>query len=255
MSDLGTYYDYAESRAQRVTLALKCQQSGTAYFNFAEGFVGNSDLLGAHKSALWAQGFAEDCYAILSSYPAHQKFLHKAFAGLWTPAELSRLEPSRTAFANMQRMVVRYLDSAVSNELKREFKQAGLPTYGFENEAREFMSKTLQIKLSFGFGVTFVIILFVIALLKPDPTSFQYNIFRTVMALAGAATAAVFPGFIEVKFGRWLRAGGALAVFVILYFYVPHLVDTPKPKCEGNYTTTGNNSPNQPCNTGTINIH
>ncbi len=202
---------------------LNCQQAGASYFNFVEEFVGNSDLLGAHESALWAQGFAEDCAEILKSMPAHFQLLSAGFAGLNGPT-IDQIRPGSTAFANMQRMVMKYLNPTESNTIKSSFEQSGLPIYGFTNEAREFMSTKLQTILSFTFGVVFVIVLLVIAFVQPQPSSFQYSGFRTVLALAGGGAGAVFPGFIEVKLGNWLRAGGALAVFVVLYFWNPALL-------------------------------
>lgn len=201
-------------------VVLECQQRGTAYFNFAEEFVGNSDLLGAHRSGLWAQGFAEDCAEILRSLPAHVKFLKAAFArvpGLDTVSAA----PGPTAFANMQRMVVAYLGSVISKQLEEQFKAEGLPIYGFKNEAKHPMSKTLNTILAFVFGVIFVIALLAIAWNKPDPSDFQYTVFRAVLAIAIAGVAAVIPGFIEVKISNWLIAGGALAVFIVIYFWNP----------------------------------
>lgn len=199
---------------------LECQQKGSAYFNYAEEFVGNSDLLGAHKNALWAQGFAEDCAEMLKSMPDYYYLLSTAFAKL---PDLSGItsNPGSTAYANMQRMVVRYLTESEIRSLKEKFVGASLPTYGFENEAKEFMNKKLEIWLSFAFGVAFILILIAIALLKPDPSKFQYTIFRTVLALAGAGIGAVIPGFIEVTAKNWIRAGGAMAIFVLVYFWNP----------------------------------
>lgn len=189
-----------------------------AYFNYVEEFVGNSDLLGAHNSSLWAQGFAEDCAEHLGSLIQHITLLKLGFT------KHSDVKPSflgETAYANMQRMVVTYLSPKVANKIRKNLETAGLPIYGFKNEAKEFMSKKLQTILAFAFGTVFVIVLIVIAFIEPNPSSFQYTIFRVVLALAGGGAVAVFPGFIEVKFGNWLRAGGALAVFTIVYFYNP----------------------------------
>lgn len=221
---VGKYISH-DKRDQQSSLnaILKCQQAGATYFNFVEEFVGNSDLLGAHESALWAQGFAEDCAEILKSMPAHFQLLSAGFAGL-NGLTTDQIGPGSTAFANMQRMVMKYLSATESNTIKSSFEKSNLPIYGFTNEAREFMSKKLQNILSFIFGVSFVIVLLVIAFVQPQPSSFQYSVFRTVLALAGAGTVAVFPGFIEVKLGHWLRAGGALAVFVVLYFWNPALL-------------------------------
>jgi hypothetical protein len=230
MRDLTRYMALAsDTGSERRNAILECQQSGNVYFNFAEEFVGNSDLLGAHRSALWAQGFAEDCAEILRSLPSHVAFLINSFKQAGIECSEGTLRPGNTAYANMQRMVVKYLTPQETTDLRDQFISALLPVYGFQNEAREFMSRRLQTILSFAFGVAFVIVMLVISFVRPEPTSFQYGVFRTVLALAGAGTVAVFPGFIEVKFGNWLRAGGALAVFVVLYFYNPARLAVPTP--------------------------
>lgn len=221
---VGEYISHdTQDKEESLRAILNCQQVGASYFNFAEEFVGNSDLLGAHVCALWAQGFAEDCAEILKSMPAHFQLLTTGLSQLSAIASAEAL-PGSTAFANMQRMVVKYLSSDETKRIQSLFEKSSLPIYGFKNEAREFMSKKIQIILSFVFGVVFVIVLLVIAFVQPEPSSFQYAVFRTVLAIAGAAVVAVIPGFIEVTIGKWLRAGGALAVFVLLYFWSPALL-------------------------------
>ena len=222
MAEVSAYYAFqGKSTRDRGNLVLKCQQSGNAYFNYAEDFVGNSDLLGAHRSALWAQGFAEDCAEILRSLPQHVKFLAAASSQAGLPCSPELFRPGNTAYANMQRMVIKYLTSTECKSVQQLFENAFLPTYGFTNEAQEFMGKTAQTIISISFGVAFIILLIILSIRFPEPTRFQYQVFRTVLALAGAGAAAAFPGFIEVKFGKWLRAGGALAVFAVLYFVNP----------------------------------
>ena len=76
---------------------LACQQNGAAYFNFAEEFVGNSDLLGAHQSALWVQGFAEDCAEILKTMPAHFELIAAGFEKL-NNLSVNHLRPGSTAY-------------------------------------------------------------------------------------------------------------------------------------------------------------
>jgi hypothetical protein len=198
---------------------LSCQQAGSAYFNYAEEFVGNSDLLGAHKSSLWAQGFAEDCAEILKSMPAHFTLLAAGFTSLNGSTVQTR--PGSTAYANMQRIVAKYLTAAESKIIMSLLENAGLPVYGFSNEAREFMDKKHQTIMSFSFGVVFVVVLLVISFVQPTPSSFQYTVFRTVLALAGGGAVAAFPGFIELRLGNWLRAGGGMGVLVLLYLWNP----------------------------------
>lgn len=196
---------------------LDYQSKSTRLFNYVEGLVGSSDLLGAREREEWAQGFAEDCFAILEQMPGHWELLRLEFDRLKMPVGTS-IEPASTAFANMQRMVVAYLPDRKEG-LRSLFQDAELPTYGFDNKAKKFMKADKV--LSFAFGVTFVVTLLIIALVKPDPTDFQYKVFSTVLALAGAGVGAVIPGFIDVRVSKYIRAGGALAVLAMFYFWNP----------------------------------
>jgi hypothetical protein len=77
---------------------------------------------------------------------------------------------------------------------------------------------------AFVFGVVFITTLLVVAIAFPQPTSFQYEVFRIVLAIACGGIAAVIPGFLAVSMdtkGLVIRAGGALAVFLLVYFFSP----------------------------------
>src|SRR5688500_4442836 len=90
------------------------------------------------------------------------------------------------------------------------------------------MNKKTERLLAFGFGVIFVVCLLVIAIFIPNPTPFHYAIFRVTLALASAGVGAMVPGFLEVHIATWLRAGGAMAVFVIVFFYNPVALVAPE---------------------------
>ena len=66
-----------------------------------------------------------------------------------------------------------------------------------------------------------MIVLIVLAIKFPNPTPFQYTVFRIVLALAAGGVAAMMPGFLTITVSNWIRASGALAVFVVVYFYSP----------------------------------
>lgn len=83
------------------------------------------------------------------------------------------------------------------------------------------LEKQEQRKGAYAFGVIFVIVILGIAIGIPNPTAFQYTVFRIVLALAAAGVAAMIPGFINVEVGTAVRAGGAIAVFVIVFFFSP----------------------------------
>lgn len=218
---------------------LACQQSASAYFNYAEEFVGNSDLLGAHASALWAQGFAEDCAEILKSMPDYFTFLDHAFSKLGSPVSRETLLPGSTAYANMQRMVRKYLTASECKTLRQKFEDSDLPVYGFDNEARDVMSKdhqntgpsTWEKLVAFAFGLIFVVVMLYIALYVPNPTETQWFTFRVVLALAAAGVGAVIPGLLNVEAPPYVRAGGALALFVVVFWFnPPKLITSPPDK-------------------------
>lgn len=83
------------------------------------------------------------------------------------------------------------------------------------------MNKTTERYLAFFFGVGFLVALLVLAIFFPNPSPFQYFVFRSVLSLAASGFATMLPGFLEVKFAKWLRATGAVAIFVIVYFLNP----------------------------------
>lgn len=71
------------------------------------------------------------------------------------------------------------------------------------------------------FGVVFVVTLLVLAVRYPHPTPFQYLVFRVTLALAAAGIAPFIPGLLNVEVGTAIKAGGAIAVFVVVYFFSP----------------------------------
>lgn len=74
-------------------------------------------------------------------------------------------------------------------------------------------------------GTAFLVALLAIAVLIRNPTPFQIYVFRVVLSLAGGAFAAVIPGFIATRLQLprkgIIRAGGGLAVFVLLFWFNP----------------------------------
>jgi hypothetical protein len=85
---------------------------------------------------------------------------------------------------------------------------------------------------AFTFGAIFVTALLVLAVKFPEPTSFQYMVFRIVLALAAGGVSAMIPGFLKVEVKPGVRAGGALAVFVVVFFFNPAKLTGVVPKTE-----------------------
>jgi TIR domain len=82
---------------------------------------------------------------------------------------------------------------------------------------------------AFAFGIVFVVALLTLAILFPAPTPFQYMVFKVVLSLAAAGMAAMIPGFLTVTISGMLQAGGALAVFAVVYFFNPASLVVPPP--------------------------
>jgi hypothetical protein len=92
------------------------------------------------------------------------------------------------------------------------------------------MTKQVQQVTAFVFGVVFLAVMLAIALFRPDPTPFQYLVFRTTLAVAVGGVVAMIPGFLEARVGKAVRSGGAVAAFIIVFFFSPaKLVATPTP--------------------------
>jgi hypothetical protein len=100
--------------------------------------------------------------------------------------------------------------------------------------------------LAFIFGVIFVTALLLFVLFVPNPTPPQFEVIRIVLALAAGGVAAMIPGLLKLQRGEGanltVRAGGALAVFAIVYFYSPaHWASSPASTIT--QTTEAPNSP------------
>ena len=82
-------------------------------------------------------------------------------------------------------------------------------------------SQLTQLILATVFGFVFLSLILAVAIFIPNPTVFQYQVFRITLALAAAGIAAVIPGVLDVRIPNIATATGALGVFVIVYFYSP----------------------------------
>jgi hypothetical protein len=94
----------------------------------------------------------------------------------------------------------------------------GSPPMGDE---KKYAPHQWEVIASAALGVVFLVSIAVLAVYSPSPSSYQYSLFRTVTALAAAGIGAILPGFLDTTFKNWLRAGGAVALFVVVYFFSP----------------------------------
>lgn len=109
--------------------------------------------------------------------------------------------------------------------IKNASNQIRISTGGASNairgRRRGSRGTSLDRWLAFAFGVTFVSVLLYLATAVKNPSVFTIQVYVTVLALAAAGVGAILPGFLEIKYKNLLRAGGALALFVLVYFNQP----------------------------------
>lgn len=55
----------------------------------------------------------------------------------------------------------------------------------------------------------------------PNPSPAQFLVLRTLLAVGAGAIASGLTGFIEIEIPNYLRAGGGLAAFVLVYLRAP----------------------------------
>lgn len=80
---------------------------------------------------------------------------------------------------------------------------------------------------AFAFGVIFVSVLLYLATMVTNPSALAIRVYVTVLALAAAGVGAILPGFIEIRYKGYLRAGGALALGVLVYVNEPAFGKVP----------------------------
>jgi hypothetical protein len=93
---------------------------------------------------------------------------------------------------------------------------------------------TWLVPTAFVIGIAFVLLVLFLVVWIPNPTESQFTVFRIVISLGSAAFSIALTGFLSIKF-RWARggelvAGGALAVFAVVYFASPTVPMIPKPQ-------------------------
>jgi hypothetical protein len=93
-------------------------------------------------------------------------------------------------------------------------------------------SKATERKAVFSFAVLFLGALIVLAVTIPNPSGWEYIVFKVILALGAAGFAAYLPGSLGINVNTWVRGGGALGVLVLVYLYNPAAPippDQPKP--------------------------
>ncbi|MEM6428395.1 MAG: hypothetical protein AAF708_04075 [Deinococcota bacterium] len=76
-------------------------------------------------------------------------------------------------------------------------------------------------RLIFWAGCVFIVALLTISIFITDMAPITYLAFRVILALSASSVSTLIPGLLDIKLNKWLKAGGALGIFVIVYFINP----------------------------------
>lgn len=192
---------------------INCIRIGNQYFNFAEKFVIETKLAGIHNDGDALIDLAESCYAVLESYIKHLDFIKSNENLLGCEYEIPPFIAN-----NMQRMVKKYLSKEKVASLRESFIERNLSTEGFDVKApKDKNSGTVPLWI----GGVLLTIPIVALFFIPEPSSYQFFAFRVCFSLGGAGVASHIPGWLNVNIKNWVKAGGAIAIFVLLWFFNP----------------------------------
>ena len=137
----------------------------------------------------------------------------------WKSKDLPKRIPMDELALSLRAILYEY--TAESNHRERQSKPVIPPSEkskaNMTNKNENITVPLWQRITAVAFGTSFVVVLLIIAIFIPSPTTFQIFVFRVVLSLAAGGVGAIIPGFINVQFKNWLRAGGALALFVLVY--------------------------------------
>lgn len=130
-------------------------------------------------------------------------------------------KPEDNAYNSLQAFISEFRPEE-AKRLKQAFKENNLPTKGYKLE-RKFIDMTKKQQIKFGAitGLILLLLLLGLTIFIECPTSFQSTTFTTVLALAAAAFSMIITGFININYKKMITAGGALAVFAIVFFLKP----------------------------------
>jgi len=109
-----------------------------------------------------------------------------------------------------------------------------LPTSPSSSDpAQTTPSNNVDRYLAFAFGIVFCGVLLYLATVEKNPTPLQIQVYVTILAIAGGGVGAILPGFLEIKYKGIARAGGAVALAVLIYLNKPaiskYVPDFPVP--------------------------
>lgn len=139
--------------------------------------------------------------------------------------KLPNYSPSDNTFSSTQRLIKAYGKRKKIKEIKTKLKAANLPINGFHDKSVFRMTKSIEKLISYISSAVLIVTILAIALFIPNPSPYQYTIFRIILSLAAGGIAAFFTGFLTVEWPNKIKAGNGFAVFIIVFFATPAAIE------------------------------
>lgn len=165
----------------------------------------------------------------------NQRFVSGATVEMWANGKLVTSAEHITKAATFHvndpaiplRFVARYDGQQSSIDLAQDTWDYAISLNDLELKPEELAKKSfLENHLAFIFGVIGLAAAIILAICFPNqerPDLYKY--FAILAALSGGGVASEIPGFLNLQYTPskklLIAAGGALAVFVIMYFFKP----------------------------------
>lgn len=163
--------------------------------------------------------FEQDVVLMSSQYSDYKS---QQIKNIESPAELDRRR-NQITYALLA-LVEQLPDSASTGS--GVLPPTGLPVFSGTGDGKGLPGTgtgdgRLPSKMPFWFSVAAFAALLAISLLVPGWAQQNNDLSKTLLALAAAGVAATLPGFLNFEINTFLKAGGALAAFVLVFLVNP----------------------------------
>jgi hypothetical protein len=104
------------------------------------------------------------------------------------------------------------------------YRETALQLIATSVDITETTMKTWEKITMIAAGAVIIFVILCVVVFIPYPSDFQIFVFRIILAIGVAAFGCAIPGFLDIKSKSKLhaiRAGGALALFVIIFLVNP----------------------------------
>ncbi|GLY63348.1 hypothetical protein Pcaca05_42050 [Pectobacterium carotovorum subsp. carotovorum] len=215
---------------------VEIDRTGSKLLNYIEKMSASycdADFL-SHEALL----FAELIYPYQEFIDIHYRMMRDIYLD-------DTYSPSKMAYANMQRLMDKYLEKDKVNQIKEINKENGVDNHGFEYKMKFdikklslsilclvmiFMimvavyafSEKIPINLSVALGLFALI--FIMTLYIKKPSSNNYIITRIAFCIISAYALTAIPGYMELEYellGFKVKTIGMISVFVLIYLVNP----------------------------------